>query len=338
MNSQNWKSFRNLGVVLLVISLIPKVSNAEGMETNFQVRMIWEKEFDSIIVQREYFHNIIEPDAGVSLDKDRVNPISMVATYKSVYVLNAQGNVERKIPLKRENVPEVEKGDKRVFVNEYGTTAPDGQFFIIYTIESRAWEKRLTGVRGFNPDESVRFELGQNDLEGPEKVSGDGYEKIHIAPNGNYLVVFYNAFAFSPLPYINFFDNEGVLIKRFGINQFNEYSFDPWSIGFTEDGNMVIIDAFKMGDLMILNQHGEFLQKRTGEGEARETQQFRDAIKRILKPDAVEARRKSGGRHLSGIAEFRLLKNGSQGIFSEDNRMYLFQMLNTDSGGTDEKD
>ena len=338
MNSQNWKILKFVGVFVLMVSLTPKISNVEGRETNSQAKVIWEKEFDSIIVQREYFHNIIEPDAGVSLDKDRTNPISMVATYKSVFVLNAQGNIERKIPLKRETVPEVGKWDKRVFVNEYATTAPNGQFFIIYTLESRAWEKRLTRIRGLNPDESVRFELGQNDLEGPEKVSGSGYEKIYIAPNGDYLVVFYNGFAFSPLPYVIFFDNEGVLIKRFGINQFNEYSFDPWSIGFSEDGNMVIIDGFKTGDLMILNQHGEFLQKRTGEEEARETQWFRDEIKRILKPEAVEARRKSGGRHLSGIAEFRLLRNRNQGIFSEDNRMYLFQVLNADSEGTDEKD
>ncbi len=59
-------------------------------------------------------------------------------------------------------------------------------------------------------------------------------------------------------------------------------------------------------------------------------------IKRALEPEQISTRFQNGGVHTGGIAEFRLINDGSQGVYSKDNTLYLFELSSGQEEGEDE--
>ncbi len=100
-----------LSIVLLWLTAAPFIADAEGQENTPGTRIIWQKELDGEIRHRRYrgdskalTHS--EPDVGISPDSTRANPVSMVATVKSVYLFDGEGHIERRIPLRWDTIPD----------------------------------------------------------------------------------------------------------------------------------------------------------------------------------------------------------------------------------------
>ncbi len=341
MNAVGWAIRQKFSLLLFII--LATAIHSGGQEDALRARIIWQKEFDSGIWHRQYMHNVSEPDVGISSYGSRTNPVSMVATGDAVYIFDGQGNIERRVSLKWENIPDdLAEGDQREFTRERATTSPDGQFYVILTyVRQASYEKpsypEIRFLRAFNADSSLRFELGQPELLGSNKTSGDGDQQLYISPKGDYMVVFYNGWFLSPYYFLNFYDTKGSLIKRIGDDDFLRYEFSPFDLGFSADGSQVILTGFKTEDLLIFDAQGNMIRKVAGDIQVQKAaRQARDAIKRILEPEAVNARFQRGGRHTSGIAEFRLIKDRNQGIYAKGGTLYLFELERDQKGGKDD--
>ena len=333
---------------LLLVIIVAIVSNSEGQEDTSSpgVRIIWKKALDSGIEHRRYFDRT-EPDVGISSDGTRANPVRLVATAKSVYVFDAQGDIERKISLRKDTIPDEVKalttatlpdyikrgGDKREFTREYAMTAPNGEFYIIRTRVSNGYSAGIDRLRAFNVDGSLRFELGA-------KESASGLDELtYISPNGDYIVIFYSGWGESPFPHLDFYDTRtGALINHIGLDDFVQYDCEPSILGFSEDGANVILRGNKPGERilcdLLFDARGNFIRRIAGALETeRAARQARDAMKHKLEPKAVEARLQRG-HHTGGIAEFGLLRDRSMGMYSRGDTLYLFELDNR-QGGTE---
>ncbi len=94
---------RKWSILLLTVAVI--ASSSEGEQNVQSGRIIWQVELEDRINLRQFIHNIFEPDVGVSIDLTRANPVIMAATFRSVYIFDEQGNIERRVPLKRDTIP-----------------------------------------------------------------------------------------------------------------------------------------------------------------------------------------------------------------------------------------
>ena len=154
---------RKLNLLLLTIAMT--ASSSGGEQNALSARIIWQVELDDTINERHFIHSIFEPDVGISSDLTRGNPVRMAATFRSVYLFDDQGTIEKKIPLKRDTIPnDVGKHDTREFTREYAITAPGGQFYLIQTRKSQGYSSWIHDIRAYNADGSMRFALDINEL------------------------------------------------------------------------------------------------------------------------------------------------------------------------------
>ena len=317
---------RKWGILLLNVAVI--ASSSEGEQNVQRARIIWQVELDDRINLRQFIHNIFEPDVGVSSDLTRANPVKMAATFRSVYFFDEQGNIGRRVPLRRDTIPkDWIKGDPGKFTFEYATTAPGGNFYLIQTSISDGYDAWLNLVRGFDLDGTLRFSLDEDELHA-HKASGDGSQRCYIAPNGNRWVLFYGNWGeHGFLPYLNFYDMKGELIKNIDRESFVRHDFAPFDLGFSEDGSEVILTGFNTDDMLIFDRQGEMVRRIPGDLEGQKiARDKRDLIKRMLEPEQISTRFQNGGVHTGGIAEFRLIKNRNQGVYCKGNTLYLFEL------------
>lgn len=305
--------------ILVLLTIVAIVPDSQGQDdtAGAGVRIIWKKGFDGSVKHRRYY-NRSEPDVGISPDRTRANPVRMVVS-KSLYLLDARGDVERRITL-REN--------RQERTREFATTAPNGEFYIIRTL---VWSRDGHGIsrlRAFNVDGSPRFEFVASELmqKEPPRYLGELYG-TYIAPDAEYMVIFYNAWGISPYPFLDFYDTRhGELIKHIGRDFFKQNKFSPFELGFSEDGKRVILNGFKTEDLLEFDARGDFRRRIAGDVAARKAaRQARDAMKRKLEPKAVEARL-DRGHHTGGIAEYGLLRDRNLGMYSRGDTLYLFEV------------
>ena len=150
------------------------------------------------------------------------------------------------------------------------------------------------------------------------------------------MMLFYNAWGESPSPFLDFYDTEGAFTKHISHDDFARYTFSPFALGFSDDGSNVILTGFKTDDLMVFDLQGNIIQKIAGASEAhRAVRKARDTIKRLLEPEEVNARLQRG-ENTRGIAEFRLIKGGNQGIYAKEGTLYLFELQKDQEEGEDE--
>ena len=182
----------SLFLVMLMSSLF--VAGTEGQDTTPRARILWQKELDSDVNQKWHI-GLEDPDVGISTDTTRTFPLRMAATIGSLYLFDGQGNIERRIPLRKRT-----KGPKKgpMFGNERATTSPNGQFYAIRTLLTPWVRGPFTHLRVFKDDGTFLFELNEGEWTDDDKRF-DGSPKWRslwgtpfIAPNGEYMIVFHD--------------------------------------------------------------------------------------------------------------------------------------------------
>ena len=330
----NIKTALFLFLLVLMGSLF--AAHAEGQENRPRARILWQKELDSNVRQKWHI-GLEDPDVGISTDSTRAFPIRMAATVGSLYLFDGQGNIERRIPMSS---------------SEYGTTAPNGQFYAIRTLLARDIHGPFTKLRVFKADGTFVFELNKGEWP-DDKKRPDGSPRWRslwgtpfIAPNGEYLVVFHDGGGWvgseGPEPlFLNFYDMTGTLIKHISEKDFNRYGLMPGRrLGFSRDGSRVmLLGSDKKRDaqgkiiwrfeIMVFDAQGNLIRRIEGRPPER-LQVARNAIKRLLERDRIEPllQMPHGEDRTSGIVEFRMLRDGKRGVYNNGKTLYLFELEN----------
>ena len=341
----NIKTALFLFLLVLLGSLF--AAHAEGQEATPRARILWQKELDSEVWQRQNI-GLREPDVGLSTDSTRAFPIRMAATRKSVYLFDDQGNIERRIPLKK-----LPQGPAPT--SEWATTAPNGQFYAIWTLSGWGTPGPFTNLRIFKADGTFLFELNKGEWTDDDDKWSDGRPRWSslwgapfIAPNGEYMVVFHNAGGsigpVEPEPvFLNFYDMTGTLIKHISEKDFRRYDIIPESLIFLRDGSHVLLmglntkiqerDArgypIRQYDLLVFNAQGNLI-RRIEKYHSKRLTVARNAIKRLLEPERIEPllQMPRGEDRTWRIAEFRILGDGKRGVYANDQTLYLFELTN----------
>ena len=330
--------------LMLISSLF--VAHTEGQEATPRASILWQKELDSDIEQKWHI-GLEEPDVGISTDSTRTFSIRMAATIESLYLFDGQGNIERRIPL-RKRTKGPEKGP--MYGNERATTAPNGQFYAIRTLLTPWVRGPFTNLRVFKDDGTFLFDLNNGEWPDDEKRR-DGSPRWSslwgtpfIAPNGEYMVVFHDGGGVvgpeeGPEPvFLNFYDMTGTLIKHISEKDFRQYDLILGSLGFSRDGSRVmLLGSNKKRDaqgkmtwrfeIMVFDAQGNLIRRIEGLRNKKLTV-TRTAIKRLLEPERVTGRLQRG--HATGLAEFRMLKDGKRGVYAKGQTLYLFELDNAD--------
>lgn len=335
-----------LSLVLLLLMGTLFVAYAEAQEATPRVHILWQKELDSDVLQRRYIGHA-EPDVGIVKDSTRTHPIRMVATRKSVYLFDDQGNIERQVPLKKQGTHSAR-----------ATTAPNGQFYTTRILTSRSFHGRFTRLRVFEADGTFLFELNKGEWTDDDDKWADGSPRWSslwgapfIAPNGEYMVVFHNGGGWmgpeeGPEPtFLNFYDMTGTLIKHISEQDFRQYDFIPEILGFSRDGSHVLLTGLntkvrgfdvdghriRQMDLIVFDDQGNLIRRIEGH-RTKKLKVARNAIKRLLEPERVKALLQIGGRYnesrTTGLAEFRLLEDRKRGVYANGPTLYLFELNN----------
>ena len=340
-----------MSIICLCLAAIVFIDNVEGQEnqtaSQAQIsvpRIVWQKELDSEIRYRRYMgHNISgypdmsEPNVGIFPGDIGVNPISMVATFKWVYLFDEEGHIEQRIPLRRDIIPDEVKaltaltlpdyikrgGDKREFISESVITDPKGRFYIIRTEVTRGYDGwRTRSIRAFNADGSLRFEL-RNRRDEDIFIKGEFY----ISPNGYYLTIFDSGWDEAGMIYLDFYDNTGRLLKHISSNDFLvQYDFAPFDLMFSEDGSHVILTGFKTKDLLIFDGQGHLIQ-RIGDVRAKSATVFQEqhSIKQEIYRQFVDTQIPLREQP-EGVHDIKMLKDRNRGVYISGNTLYLFEL------------
>ena len=328
--------------------------------------IVWQKELDGEIWSRSYigpnssfrpprvflYH---EPDVGISPDSTRANPVSMIATTKSIYLFDGKGNIDRRIPLKVDPIPDEVKaltsaemrgrteetlddyikrgGNKRVFRMELPTTDPKGRFYIIRTQVTRGYDGwGNSSIRAFNVDGSLRFELkNRSDEDAPVNLNGEFY----ISPNGDYMVIFYNGHFLSPFAFFDIYDTTtGAQLKHVSNDDFRQYDFEPVNLSFSEDGSYVMLQGSSIGyisgvkktrTLLIFDGQGDLIQlpedaraKPTAAPQAQHSMK-QEIYRQLIDPQVpLSARPKE-------VRDVKMLTDRNRGVYTSGNTLYLFE-------------
>ena len=327
--------------VLAALTAVASSSQAQedaASDSSQAARIIWKKAFEGGIEHRNYFGGRSEPDVGISPDTTRATPVRMVAGGEGVYILDAAGHVERIVSLRRgpwpegrdtfhdNSLPPIEPP----LISEYAMTAPTGEFYVILESLSDGHSAGISRLRAFNVDGSLRFELVGSELRqsDPPRWLATALH-TSISPNSDYLVL-----SGDEVPFLDFYDTRtGALLRHIDYDFFLTSDFDPFGLGFSEDGTRVILTGFKTDDLLEFDARGQFLRRIKGGAtsqKAKTARQTREAMKRALEPKAVKARL-ARGHILSGVAEFGLLRNRSRGLYARGDTLYLFELTGRES-------
>ena len=312
---------------LTLMAPLATASSSLSQEDVPRARILWQKKFGDYVWHRQFVPGFSEPDVGISSDPTRENPVRMLCAQGIVYILDNRGDIERTFPFKK-------RSDIAPWMNDYATTSPDGQFYVVYSILMQSNSPELHSLRAFNPNGDLRFELSQSQLLGPDKEFANGTQGVYIAPKGDYLVVFSNGFHHG-FPYLNFYDAKGSVIKKVGADDFAKYDFGPLYLSFSPDGSRVLLSGFKAEDRLVFDSSGNMTGRVADAQALGAARRARDAIKRLLDPEAVETRLQRGAL-TGGIAEFRLIRDGRQGVYAKDGVLYWFELEWDPKGGQDE--
>ena len=272
----------------------------------------------------------------------------MVHSGQAVYIFDGQGNIERRIPLRWDSIPdEVEAltsitvedyikrgGDKRVFIRELAMTDPQGRFYIIKTEETRGYDGWGTAsIRAFNVDGSLRFELGSRlDEDSPVDLNGEFY----ISPNGDYMVLFYNGKFLSPFAFFDIYDTTtGTQLKHVSNDDFTQYDFDPLNVSFSEDGSYVMLkgskadfmtDVKKTRTLLIFDGQGDLIQHlEDARAKLTTTLQEQHLMKQEIYQRLVDSRTSLSARPKE-VRYVKMLKDRNRGVYTSGNTLYLFEL------------
>ena len=272
----------SLGWLWLTVGFF--IAAAEGQErpTDSAVqtpnpRIVWQQELEGEIGTRWYlghaprYPDLSEPNVGISLDSTRSNPVRMAATLQWVYLFDGEGQIERRIPLKRDTLSNEVKaltpltvedyikrgGDKREFVKESAVTDPKGRFYIVRREKTRGYDGWQTeNIRAYNADGSLRLELRNR--------SDDGiyiHSELYLSPNGEYLILFDNGWGEDLPAYLDFYSTTtGALLRHISADDFRQYNFSPFGLTFSDSGSHVILIGFKTERTLIFNGQGNLIQ------------------------------------------------------------------------------
>ena len=232
-------------------------SLAWGQEAVEEAELVLELEIDDALCARRGYLGLLEPDIGVSSDTTRINPVNMVATLNFVYVLDAMGNIEERIPLRREVVgPEAWTDLQHVYVNDKASSAANGEVYLIITVMTRGTVRGYANLRVFDrATQNLLFELNRNTLP-PGRTLG----RPHLSPKGDCLLLLHdNVTTDDGIPaFLDFYDMEGILRRHV---DFTESGFDPVQLGFSEDGRKVIVSGFKSDTRIVYDMAGNELAR-----------------------------------------------------------------------------
>ncbi len=67
------------------------------------------------------------------------------------------------------------------------------------------------------------------------------------------------------LPYLNFYDIKGALIKNVDRESFVRHDFAPFDLGFSDDGSEVILTGFNTDDMLIFDRQGDMIRRIPGD-------------------------------------------------------------------------
>lgn len=347
--------------------MAPFTTEAEGQdsptdraEQTPSPRIVWQQELDSEIRLRQHRNDAealthSEPDVGFSPDSTRANPVRMVSTFKSVYLFDGEGQIERRIPLKWDPTSDEVKaltsaemygkteetlddyikrgGDKNFFIRESAVTDPKGRFYIIRRKKTRGYDGIWTEhFRAYNADGSLRFELRNTfEEEPPFNLNGEFY----LSPNGEFMVVFYDGMWESPFAFFDLYETTtGARLRHVSEDDFRRYDFQPFRLVFSESGSHVMLKGSLIGKteerktrtLLIFDGQGDLIQlpedaraKLTADTEVQHS--MKQAIYRqLVNPQApLDARPKE-------VRDVKMLPDRKRGVYTSGNTLYLFEL------------
>ena len=313
-----------LALFLLTAMLMPW--EAFGQADSLEVEIVWQKELDSGIKLRGNL-GVLEPDVGIDLSvSEGKSPIRAVATVRSVYIFDEQGNVKQQISLRLNPVPnDVPKDNAQEFINEYARISPKGQFYSILTSTSTGYTVGYTDLRVFDIDGNLKFELNRDDLIS----EGLRIALPYIPPNGDFMVLFHADDDFGRYPFVDFYDLHGNLRKHIDLSYSESFPFSsPFLLGFSNNGQQVAVWGFKTDIQIIYDAWGNELDRvKVVEDKARKADK---ALAASMK-GKLEAKLPEG--HLNEQEEHRLVPEKVKvyperglGIYSRGKTLYLFRL------------
>ncbi len=305
-------------------------------------RIIWQQELEGEISTRLYLGHtshpdLSEPNVGISIDSTRANPVSMVATDKWVYLFDGEGQIDRRVPLRRDVRPDEVKsltaltvpdyieraGDKKFFYEESAVTDPNGRFYIIRRQKTRGYDGIWTeNFRAYNADGSLRFELRNRPDENIYIHS-----EFYLSPNGEYLVLFDSGWGEDLPAYLDFYSTTtGALLSHISEDDFRQYDFSPFGLTFSDGGSHVILTGFKTERILIFNGQGNLIQSPEGvqtkfTTTSNSQHERKQAVYRqLVDPQApLDARPKE-------VRDVKMLPDRKRGVYTSGNTLYLFEL------------
>ena len=341
---------------------------SDGSAQTPNPRIVWQQELEGGIRYRSYIGPnsglrppqvflAHEPDVGISSDSARANPLRMVSTFKSVYLFDEEGRIERRVPLRWDSIPDDLKaltsadpeirgqteetlgdyikrgGDKRFFIRELPTTDPKGRFYLIRTKETRGYDGIwTTSIRAFNVDGSLRFEL-RNKLH--EKPPISLYGEFYLSPDGEYMVVFDNGWGENPFASFDLYETAtGARLRHVSEDDFRQYDFEPLNLSFSEDGHYVMLKGSEIGKredkktrtLLIFDGQGNLIQPPEGPRAKLTTDsQTQHSMKQAIYRQLVDPQAPLGARPKE-VRDVKMLPDRNRGVYTSGNTLYLFEL------------
>ena len=348
-----------VSIVGLSLTAVPFIAEAEGQESQTDSaaptpspRIVWQKELDSEIRLREHRNDSkalthSEPDVGFSPDSTRANPVRMVSTFKSVYLFDGEGQIERRIPLKWDPIPDEVKtltpltvddyirrvGDKREFINELSTTDPKGRFYIIRTLVTRGYDGRGTrSIRAYNADGSLRFELKNRFEEEPPIYLSF---QFYLSPNGEYMVMFYNGWGENPFAFFDLYETAtGSRLRHVSHDDFHQYDFAPARLVFSETGSHVMLkgaeidltEKKKTRTLLIFDGRGNSIQPPEGpRAKSVTAAEAQHSMKQAIYRQLVDPQAPLDSQPKE-MRDVKMLPDRKRGVYTSGKTLYLFEL------------
>ena len=219
---------------------------------------------------------------------------------------------------------DVTKEDEREFINEYATTAPNGEFYIIQTSVSSGYSKWTSHLHAYNADGSLRFELRKK-FKGDPPIYLDG--KVYISPNGDYMVLFDTGRGESSPLSLYFYDTTtGSLLRCVSEDDFRQYDFSPFKPTFSGDGRRILLTGRETDRVLIFNAQGDLIQlPEDARPKLTTTFQEQHSMKQEIYQRLVDPRTALSARPKE-VRDIKMLTDQNRGVYTSGNALYLFEL------------
>ena len=325
------------------------IAAAEGQESQTDSaaqtpspRIVWQQELEGEIWPRKYSAHfrpkIYEPNVGIDLDSTRANPVRMAATLQWIYLFDGEGQIERRVPLRREPRPDEVKaltmltvedyikkvGDKKFFIDESAVTDPKGRFYIIRREKTRGYDGIWTEhFRAHNADGSLRFEL-RNRPDEDIYIHGE----FRLSPNGEYLILFDTGGGEELEAHLDFYDTTtGALLKHMDRSTIRRADISNFGrLTFSESGDHVLMMGRDKEVVATLDGQGNLIQPPEDARAKLTTAPYaQHEIQQAIYRQLVDLQAPLGARPKE-VRDVKMLPDRNRGVYTSGNTLYLFEL------------